>query len=161
MIIRLTKTKYIFLTQFYFCITEIFKANIWNRFLRTKSPFEFVFKCCEFTKFIINASIWLQNNHCEYLNTHQQIQLLTWGSYSNKYLVFWPTPIGKHSTQLILKSSYLIFYDLCITKVWDTETITLKPKDMVKVFFYYTSCIFRRVVIRIVIPLLYSLKGSH
>ena len=32
-----------FIYQIYFCIPEIFKSSIKNRFLSTKLPFEFVF----------------------------------------------------------------------------------------------------------------------
>ena len=41
-------------TQIYFCIPEIFKMNVSNQFLSTKSPFEFLFLSCEFT-IIING----------------------------------------------------------------------------------------------------------
>ena len=36
------------LNQFYFRIQEIFKMSVYNRFLSSKSPLEFVFSCCEF-----------------------------------------------------------------------------------------------------------------
>ena len=42
----------VFLTPIYFCIPEIFKTNGSTRFLKTKSPFEFVFSRCAFTKVI-------------------------------------------------------------------------------------------------------------
>ena len=38
------------LSQIYFCLPEIFETN-WV--FSTKSPFEFVFFCCEFTKIIL------------------------------------------------------------------------------------------------------------
>ena len=46
------KLKYIFSTQIHLSIPEIFKTNVKNRFLCTKSCFEIVFWCCEFTKVI-------------------------------------------------------------------------------------------------------------
>ena len=40
------------LSQFYFCLPEIFKTTDSNQFFSTKSPFEAVFLCCEFIKII-------------------------------------------------------------------------------------------------------------
>ena len=41
------------LSQIINCIPEIFKMEVYNRVLSTKSPFEFAFSCCEFTKVIL------------------------------------------------------------------------------------------------------------
>ena len=41
-----------------FCIPEILKSNVANRFLSTKSPFESVFSSCEFTKVIMQSKSW-------------------------------------------------------------------------------------------------------
>ena len=43
---------WIHLTKFIFAYQKIFKTNVWNRYLSAKSPFEFVFSSCEFTKVI-------------------------------------------------------------------------------------------------------------
>ena len=50
----LKSRKYRFLTyNIYFCIPEIFKTNVSNRFSSTKSTSGFVFSSCEFTKVIL------------------------------------------------------------------------------------------------------------
>ena len=41
------------LSQIYFCLSEIFKTTVQNRGLSTKSSFEFVFSCWEFTMVIL------------------------------------------------------------------------------------------------------------
>ena len=43
------------LRHIYFCIPEIFKTNVLNLFLSTKSLLEFMFQCCEVTKVIIQS----------------------------------------------------------------------------------------------------------
>ena len=48
------------MSQIYFCIPEIFRTNVLNRFLGTKSPFEFVFSRCEFTKVIVQSKSWVE-----------------------------------------------------------------------------------------------------
>ena len=40
--------------------TLIKKLNVKTQFLNTKSPFEFVFLRCEFTKVIFNAKSWCE-----------------------------------------------------------------------------------------------------
>ena len=45
-------SQFIFLTQLYCYIPKIFKMNVSNRFLSSKSPFE-LFSSCEFTKVIL------------------------------------------------------------------------------------------------------------
>ena len=46
------------LSQIYFCIQEIFKTNVSNRVLSTKSPFKLMFLSCEFTKVILESKHW-------------------------------------------------------------------------------------------------------
>ena len=48
------------LNQVYFSLPETFKTNVSNRFLSTKSPFEFVFLCCEFKKVIVQSKSWCE-----------------------------------------------------------------------------------------------------
>ena len=40
--------------------SEIFKINVANRFLSTKSPFEIMFLRCEFTKVILYSKSWCE-----------------------------------------------------------------------------------------------------
>ena len=49
----LRDSEHIFLTQTYFGIPEVFKTKVSKCFLSIKSPFEFVFSNCEFTKVIL------------------------------------------------------------------------------------------------------------
>ena len=46
---------FIFFTQIYFCIPAISQLNVSNRFLSTKSIFEFVFSWYEFTKVVLQS----------------------------------------------------------------------------------------------------------
>ena len=47
-----------YLSQIFYWLPEIFKTNVWNRFLSTKSPG--VFMCCEFTKVFLQSKSWCE-----------------------------------------------------------------------------------------------------
>ena len=48
------------LTQIQFCMPEIFKVNVLNRFLITKSPFKLMPLCSEFIKVIFQSKSWCE-----------------------------------------------------------------------------------------------------
>ena len=46
---------------------EIFKTNVSKRFLSTKSPFEFVFSCCEFTTYFVVKNLYAIQKLLKYI----------------------------------------------------------------------------------------------
>ena len=48
------------LSQNYFCMPDIYKTNVLTQFFSTKSPFEFMFACCEFTKVTLKSKSWCE-----------------------------------------------------------------------------------------------------
>ena len=64
--LKITKPN-IFLTQIYFCIPEIFKTNLKNRFLSTKLPIEFVFQFCKFTRVLSSQKAGVKCSYTKYI----------------------------------------------------------------------------------------------
>ena len=63
-VLKLSGIQYIFLNQIRFCIPEIFKTKALNRFLGTKSPFEFV---------SLKMALFLFSNYLNFVSLIQNI----------------------------------------------------------------------------------------
>ena len=123
----LAKQGNVYFSLIYFCIPELFKNNVSTRFLSTKSSFEFVLQCCEFTKVILQSKSWckmyvlklssIQNNLKDTLSYHKNyfFVCLHWSPRCCKrlkkrllrYLHFW-TSRGPQLMGIVLDKSKIL-----------------------------------------------------